>query len=49
VDNIAKLFGGEVKELVQVDSTLRKLPEGPFLLEFSSLLGVIFSVSHDCR
>jgi hypothetical protein len=47
VDNIAKLVGGEVEELVKVDSSVGELSERSLSLELGSLLGVVF-VSH-CR
>lgn len=46
VDNIAKLVGGEVEELIKVDSSVGELSEGSLSLELGSLLGVVF-VSHD--
>jgi len=49
VHDIPELFGGKVEELIKLDPTVGKLPELSLLLKFSGLLGVIFSVSHDCE
>jgi len=44
--DIAELFGRKIEELVEVDTTEGKLAEGAALLEFGSLLGIVFGVSH---
>jgi len=47
VDDIAELIGGEIQELVEIDTAVRELAESSLLLDLGSLNGVVF-VSHDC-
>jgi len=47
MDNIAKLFGGEIEELIEINAAEAELAEGSLLLEFSSLFSVVIGVSHD--
>jgi hypothetical protein len=48
VDDITELFRRKVEELVEVNTTVGKLPELSSLLELGSFLGVVFGVSHFC-
>ena len=46
VDDFEELFGGQVEEAVEIDSSVREFAEGSSLLELSSVLSVVFFVSH---
>jgi len=46
VDNITELIGGEVEELFEVDTAVRKLAECSLFLDLGGLLSVVFVVSH---